>query len=81
MTPVVIDSTYQEDIEITREGKNVIVMGTSIPIDSLWEGNEYYEGNVHNYITVLFKSDSVYITSSSGGLGGGCTINYSGRKI
>lgn len=81
MTPLVIDSTYHEDIEISREGKNVIVLGTSIPIDSLWKEKEYYEGNVHDYITVLFKDDSVYITRSSGGLGGGGTLRYSGRKM
>lgn len=81
MTPLVIDSTYHEDIEISRERKNVIVLGTSIPIDSLWKEKEYYEGNVHDYITVLFKDDSVYITRSSGGLGGGGTLRYSGRKM
>lgn len=81
MTPLIIDSTYHEDIESTRQGKNVIVLGTSIPIDSLWKEKEYYEGNVHDYITVLFKDDSVYITRSSGGLGGGCTLKYSGRKM
>lgn len=81
MTPVVIDSTYKEDIEITQEGKNVVVLGVAIPVDSLWKENEYYQGNVHDYMTVLFRDDSVYITRSSSGLGGGGTLTYSGKKI
>lgn len=80
MTPTMIDSTYQENLEIKRSGKNVIVLGTSIPIDSLWKEKEYYEGNAHNYMTVLFRKDSVYITRSNGGLGGNASWMYQGVK-
>ncbi|WP_300661473.1 hypothetical protein [Fluviicola sp.] len=80
MTPSTSDSTYQEDLEIKQNGKNVIVLGTSIPIDSLWKEKEYYEGNAHNYIEVLFKKDSIYITRSSGGLGGNASWKYRGSK-
>lgn len=80
MTPLIVDSTYKEDIPITQEGKNIIVLGTSIHIDSLWRGKEYYEGYIHNFMTVLFKNDSVYITRSGGGLGGNASWHYSGLK-
>lgn len=80
MTPSTIDSTYQEDLEIKRNGKNVIVLGTSIPIDSLWKEKEYSIGYVHGYMKVLFRNDSVYITRSSGGLGGNASWKYQGIK-
>lgn len=80
MTPSTSDSTYQEDLEIKQDGKQVIVLGTSIPIDSLWKEKEYYIGYVHNYMNVLFKNDSLYITRSSGGLGGNASWKYRGVK-
>lgn len=80
MTPTNTDSTYHEDLEIKQNGKNVIVFGTSIPIDSLWKEKEYYIGYVHNYMNVLFRNDSVYITRSSGGLGGNASWKYQGIK-
>lgn len=80
MTPSTIDSTYHEDLEIKQNGKNVMVFGTSIPIDSLWKEKEYSVGYVHNYMKVLFKNDSIYITRSSGGLGGNASWKYKGIK-
>lgn len=80
MTPSTSDSAYQEDLEIKQDGKHVIVLGTSIHIDSLWKEKEYYIGYVHNYMKVLFKKDSIYITRSSGGLGGNATWKYRGVK-
>jgi hypothetical protein len=80
MTPTSIDSTYFEDIEIKQEDKNVIVLGYSIHIDSLWKEKEYMEGYIHNFIKVQFKKDSLYITRSSGGLGGNASLIYEGKK-
>ena len=37
MAPTNIDSTYNEDIQIKREGKNLLVLGHSIDIDELKE--------------------------------------------
>ena len=80
ITPTTIDSTYFEDIEVKQEGKNVIVLGYSIHIDSLWKEKEHYNGYIHDYIKVLFKNDRVYITRSSGGLGGNASWIYEGIK-
>jgi hypothetical protein len=78
MTPLNIDSIYYEDLVIEQKGKFVVVLGTSIHIDSLWKEKEYYEGYIHNYMKVLFKNDSVYIIKSSGGLGGNASWTYKG---
>lgn len=75
-----IDSTYYEDITIKQDGKNVIIQGTPIHIDSLWGEKKYYQGYIHDYMEVQFKKDSVYITKSGGGLGGNVAWSYSGLK-
>lgn len=75
-----IDSTYNEDIYIDQDGKNLIVLGTSIHIDSLWKEKEYSEGYFYDQMTVLFKDDQVYITKSGGGQGGSSSLNYVGVK-
>lgn len=80
MTPLNIDSIYYEDIKIGQDGKFIVVLGTSIHIDSLWKEKEYYDGYIHNYLKVLFKNDSVYITRSNGGLGGNASWTYEGEK-
>jgi hypothetical protein len=80
MTPVIIDTMYNEDLEIAQDGKYVLVLGTKIHIDSLWKEKQYMEGDIHGFLQVLFKNDSVYITKSSGGMGGNGTIIYEGIK-
>jgi len=77
---VVIDTTYSEDLEIQKDGKNLIVLQNTIHIDSVWQGNEYYQGDVHDYLTVQFRNDSIYVTRSSGGLGGNGSRTYAGVK-
>lgn len=77
---VIADTSYVEDIEIKRAGKMVNVMGRSIHVDSLRDENIYKEGQSNNYFSVLFKKDSIYIESMSGGLGGNSSWMYAGRK-
>lgn len=81
MTPKIIDTTYQEEIEIKQKGKLLEIFNHSIPIDSLWKEKQFYQGDVHSYMKVLFKNDSVYITTSGGGLGGNSSAIYTGRKV
>ena len=82
MTPTSVDSTYNEDLEIKREGKNLVVLDHSIDIDELRSEEEYYYGYVHNYIKVTFdkKNNTVRITRASGGIGGNATRKYFGIK-
>ncbi len=80
MTPSNFDSIYYEDIKIKQDGKFVVVLETRIHIDSLWKEKEYFEGYIHNYIKVLFRNDSIYITRSNGGLGGNASWTYEGIK-
>ncbi len=80
ISPETIDSTYNEDIIIEQDDKDVIVLGTSINIDSLWKEKEYFEGNYNDFLQVLFRNDSVYIQKYSGGLGGSSSLTYKGLK-
>lgn len=81
MTPKIIDTSYNERLEIKQNGKFLTVLAYTIHIDSLWEGKEYYNGDVHNYIKVQFKKDSLYLTKNSGGLGGNSSFIYKGKKL
>jgi hypothetical protein len=74
------DTSYHEDIYIEQDGKKVIVLGTSIHIDSLWKEKKYSEADGHKYLDVMFKDDRVHITKSHAGLGGGYSRNYEGVK-
>ena len=78
--PQVIDSTYIENLTVTQDGKYINVLNYHIHIDSLWNEQEYYEGYIHNYITVKFIEDSIYVTRCSGGLGGSASYTYTGKK-
>ena len=80
MTPSFIDTTYNEDILIEQDGKYLLVMGYAIHIDSLRGEKEYNNGYLSNYMKVIFRNDSIYLTKSSGGLGGNSTWDYQGRK-
>ena len=81
MTPKNIDSTYFADLEVTRDGKNMIILGNRIHVDSLWKGKAYYlYSGGHNYLKVLMSEESIYVASSSGGLGGNATSIYTGFK-
>jgi len=80
ITPTTIDCTYHANLEIKQDGKKLKILDYSIPIDSLWKGKEYYEGYVHNFITVKFSDENVYITRSGGGLGGNASWDYVGTK-
>lgn len=81
MTGTNIDSNYTEDLEIQQDGKSLKILDCSIHIDSLWKGNEYHYGEIHNYIEVQFKGDSIYVLRSSGGLGGNGSRAYKGKKM
>ena len=82
MTSSSVDAIFTTDINIIREGENLIILGAKIHIDDLWKDQVYYHGNYSNYMIVEFnkKNKSVEITRSSGGMGGNGTYNYKGTK-
>ena len=82
MTPTNLDTTFTEEIEITRNGKDLFVFENSIHIDKLKNGQEYQKGSGQNYFSVTFnkKNETVQITRRSGGQGGGSTSQYFGIK-
>lgn len=79
-TPTTIDTAYTEKLIVQQKGKNITVLNYEIHIDSLWKEKEYLTGQIHNYIKVKFVNDSIYLTHSSGGLGGNSTWIYKGKK-
>ncbi len=75
------DTTYIDTIEVKREGDFITLLDNSFLVDSIWKGNKFKEGYVHEYREIQFIHDSIYFTQYSGGLGGGDGTNYAGIKI
>ncbi len=80
ITPTEVDSTYTESIQVERDGKELKVIGYTVPIDSIWETGGYLIGSYNNYFEIRFKGDSLYCYRFSGGLGGNVTYDYKGLK-
>ena len=76
----IIDTIYNENVIVEREGHFVTVLDYKIHIDSLWNEKKYTEGYIHNFIEIQFINDNLLITRHSGGLGGGATWQYNGIK-
>jgi hypothetical protein len=75
------DTIYNDTIEVKREGDYITLLGNQFFVDSVWKGNKFKEGYVHEYREIQFINDSIYFTQYSGGLGGGDGTNYAGIKI
>ena len=75
------DTVYVDTIEVKREGDFITVLGNSFFVDSVWKGNKFKEGDVHNHREIQFINDSIYYSTYSGGLGGGGGKDYIGIKI
>jgi|TARA_R110000737_G_C14623511_1_gene494084 hypothetical protein len=74
------DTTYFEDLSITQEDKNIVILGQIIPVDLLWNENKYEEGSFQKYFHVQFKKDSVYISEGSSSQASNFSTVYSGLK-
>lgn len=74
------DSIYYEDLEITRHGKFLNILGSSICVDDLWDEQFYSSTSYHDNITVQFKNDSIYVNKSSASPGSGYSFIYKGSK-
>jgi hypothetical protein len=75
------DTTYNDTIEVKREGDYITLLGNQFLVDSVWRGNHYKEGYVHDHREIQFINDSIYFSTYSGGLGGGDGTDYTGIKI
>ncbi len=75
------DTLYVDTIEVKREGDYITLLGNQFFVDSVWKGNKFKEGYVHEHREIQFMGDSIYFSMYSGGLGGGDGTNYIGIKI
>lgn len=79
--PTYIDSSYISELKVSQKNKTLTILNFDIHIDSLRNENEYTIGDIHDYLKVQVKKDSIFIVRSSGGLGGNASISYRGKKI
>lgn len=68
-------------IEAELINDSLHVFGVEIHQDSLEPDKIFSFGYGSNYMYVHFRKDSMFMQRYSGGLGGGTTYKYAGRKI
>lgn len=80
MSSYIVDSIYQEDLEVKSDGRDLIVCGFEIPVISIENEQVSIKGDSHNNIQIQFVKDSIFLTHCIGGLGMNETFVYKGRK-
>lgn len=75
------DTIYTEIVEVKQEGVYVNVKGFKVHIDSLWKGKKYSASISGDHRSLQFVNDRLYYYAWGGGLGGGGSQTYEGKKI
>ncbi len=78
--PTTIDSTFYKDIEVGRDHDYLLILNHKIHADSLWFKGYHAGPGGNNYFNVIYRNDTLYIKSSSGGQGGAYVAKYAGVK-
>ena len=81
MTGANSSSIDQETIDVILSQDSIEVFGVKLHEDDVEYGQPFFYGSSYNYMSFHFENDSIYMSSFSGGLGGGSTTTYAGRKI
>ncbi len=81
MTGANSSSSEQKKIEVLSSEDSIEVVGVKIHEDEIEYGKSFFFGYSYNHMNFRFEKDSIYISTFSGGLGGGSTVSYAGRKI
>ncbi|MNJ91863.1 hypothetical protein D3C87_95180 [compost metagenome] len=74
------DSTYFEDVTVTRKGKELSVMKATFDVEKVENGKTFQIGTPDNSMSVVFKEDSLIIWRRFGGLGSSTTLLFRGTK-
>ena len=74
-------SISYEIVDVLLIEDSIEVFGARVHADSIVEGQSYFFGGSSNYMSFQFKNDSIYTSHFSGGLGGGSSTSYAGKKI
>ena len=75
------DTIYTEIVEVKQEGVYVNVKGFKVHIDSLWKGKKYSVSVSGDHRSLQFVNDRLYYYAWGGGLTGGGSQTYEGKKI
>ena len=67
------DTSYETTLEVTRNKKELTVLGRTFHSDSIQNNKTYYG---YSYKVRFYSKDSLYFYSWSGGLGGGSSSTY-----
>ena len=76
-------SNYQTTLEVVQNGDLITINDFTFHCDSVANENLYseYETGSTSKSVRFYAEDSIYYRSSSGGLGGGSSATYYGKKM
>lgn len=73
-------STYNDVFSVTQEGDSVNVSNHKLHVNDVEYGKNYFYGFSFYQFSFRFEVDSIFISTFSGGLGGGTSTNWIGGK-
>jgi len=74
-------SNYFDTLTVSFDNDFLLINSSQkIPIDSINEGVTYTKSAGTSYCKIKFSQDSIYYSTSGGGLGGGGSSNFKGVK-
>jgi len=73
-------STYNDVFSVTQEGDSVNVSNHKLHVNDVEYGKNYFFGFSYNQFNFRFEVDSIFISTFTGGLGGGTSTYWIGGK-
>lgn len=73
-------STYNDVFSVTQEGDSVNVSNHKLHVNDVEYGKNYFFGFSFNQFNFRFEVDSIFISTFTGGLGGGTSTYWIGGK-
>lgn len=74
------DTVYNAFITMKQSGTDIIILNQTIPYDSISQGKEFIKPKHHGIFKIRVYRDSLFISQSGGGLGGGYGSTYRGLQ-
>ncbi len=81
LTGVSSDTTEQKNLTLPFVDDSVQIFGARLHEDDIVFGETYFFGYSYHHMNVRFEQDSIFIYTFNGGLGGGNSVRFKGRKL
>lgn len=73
--------TEQSTMEVIEDADSLEVFGGRVHKEEVNYGDSYFFGYSWNHMTFRFEEDSIYVSTYAGGLGGGSSSYWRGKRM